>query len=233
MTPIFIIPARGGSKGIPHKNIARIGGKTLVAYAIEAARGAGAPDNRIILSTDDESIADAAREVGLEVPYMRPAHLATDTASSRDALLDAMDWADEQGIDYDCVVLLQPTSPLRTAEDVKGCLGLYSSEVDMAVSVTECSANPYYNCFEPDDEGFLRISKGDGLITRRQDAPPAYELNGAVYAINPKSLREMPIGAFKKRVPYPMPAERSIDIDRPIDLVVAEAILSQKSNPKE
>lgn len=233
MNPIFVIPARGGSKGIPHKNIARIAGKTLVAYAIEAARGAGAPDERIILSTDDDAIADAAREEGLAVPYMRPARLATDTASSRDAILDVMDWADAQGIAYDCVVLLQPTSPLRTADDVKGCMSLYSYDIDMAVSVTECTANPYYNCFEPDEEGYLRISKGDGLITRRQDAPVAYELNGAVYAINPKSLREKQIGAFKKRVPYPMPAERSIDIDRPIDLMVAEAMLAVNSKPKD
>lgn len=229
MTPIFIIPARGGSKGIPRKNIARIAGKTLVAYAIEAARGAGTPDERIILSTDDEAIADAAREVGLSVPYMRPAHLATDTASSRDAILDAMNWADSQGIGYDCVVLLQPTSPLRTAEDVKGCISLYRDDIDMSVSVTECTANPYYNCFEPDAKGFLRISKGDGLITRRQDAPPAYELNGAVYAINPRSIREKPMGAFTKRVPYPMPAERSIDIDRPIDLIVAEALVKSQA----
>lgn len=230
--PIFIIPARGGSKGIPHKNIARIAGKTLLAYAIDAARGAGAPDQRIILSTDDAAIADAAREEGLDVPYMRPARLATDTASSRDAMLDVMDWADARGIDYDCVVLLQPTSPLRTAEDIKGCLALYNDDIDMVVSATECSANPYYNCFEPDAEGFLRISKGDGLITRRQDAPAAYELNGAVYVINPRSLRSMPMGAFSKRVPYAMPADRSIDIDRPIDLIVAEALINEQSKTK-
>ncbi len=228
MKPLFIIPARGGSKGIPHKNIARIAGKTLVAYAIDAARGTGAPDSSIILSTDDQAIADAAREVGLPVPYMRPAHLATDTASSRDAMLDAMDWADAHGIAYDCVVLLQPTSPLRSSGDVAACMSLYTDDIDMAVSVTECSANPYYNCFEPDADGYLRISKGDGLITRRQDAPPAYELNGAVYVINPRSLRSKPMGAFTKRVPYAMPADRSIDIDRPIDLMVAEAILSQQ-----
>ncbi|MCM1450707.1 MAG: acylneuraminate cytidylyltransferase family protein, partial [Clostridium sp.] len=156
---------------------------------------------------------------------MRPAHLATDTASSRDAMLDVLDWADANGLEYDCAVLLQPTSPLRTAEDILGCLSLYSDDVDMAVSVKECSANPYYNCFEPDENGFLKVSKGDGLITRRQDAPPAYEMNGAVYVINPKSLREKPMGAFAKRAPYLMPAERSIDIDHPIDLLIAEKLL--------
>lgn len=232
MTPLYIIPARGGSKGIPHKNIALVGGKTLVARAIEAARGAGAPDTSIILSTDDEAIADAAREVGLKVGYMRPPHLATDTASSRDAMLDAMDWADSQGIAYDCVVLLQPTSPLRTADDIKSCLALYADDIDMVVSVTECAANPYYNCFEPDADGYLRISKGDGMITRRQDAPPAYEFNGAVYVINPRSLRSMPMGGFTKRIPYAMPADRSIDIDRPIDLIVANAIVNEAEAPK-
>lgn len=230
MTPIFIIPARGGSKGVPHKNIRCVGGKTLVARAIEAARGAGASDSHIILSTDDNAIADAARLTGLTVPYMRPAHLATDTASSRDAILDAMAWADANGIGYDCVVLLQPTSPLRTAEDIVGSMALYNDDIDMVVSVKESSVNPYYNCFEPDSEGFLEISKGDGMLTRRQDAPPAYEFNGAVYVINPRSLKSMPMGEFRKRVAYVMPPERSIDIDSPLDLIVAEAILSQGAN---
>ena len=121
MTPLYIIPARGGSKGIPRKNIKLLGGRPLIAYSIDAARAAGAPDSSIILSTDDAEIADTARSLGLEVEYMRPAHLATDTAGSREMMLDAMDWADSRGIAYDCVVLLQPTSPLRTADDIKSC----------------------------------------------------------------------------------------------------------------
>ncbi len=152
--------------------------------------------------------------------------LATDTAGSREVMLDAMRYADAEGIDYDCVVLLQPTSPLRTPDDVRAALGLYTPEVDMVVSVEAASCNPYYNCFETDADGCLRISKGDGLLTRRQDAPPAWAFNGAVYVINPASLRAMPMGAFRRRVPSVMPAERSIDLDTPRDWVVAEAIMS-------
>jgi len=227
MTPLYIIPARGGSKGIPRKNIKLLCGRPLIAYSIDAALEAGAPLRSIILSTDDEEIADTARGLGLTVDYMRPPELATDTAGSREVIIDAMDWADRRGMAYDCVVLLQPTSPMRTAADIKAALDLYTPDVDMVVSVKEASANPYYNCFEADPEsGYLHISKGDGMLTRRQDAPPAWEYNGAVYVINPRSIRESPMGAFKKRVPSVMPAQRSIDLDTITDWLVAEALMT-------
>ncbi len=226
--PLYIIPARGGSKGIPGKNIKSLGGRPLIAYSIDAARQAGADDDHIILSTDYDSIADTARSLGLAVNYRRPDVLASDTAGSREVILDAMDWADRQEIDYNCVILLQPTSPLRTADDIKGALALYSSDIDMVVSVTPAASNPYYNCFETDPQtGFLHISKGDGLFTRRQDAPEAWEYNGAVYVINPDSIRRMPLGAFSRRRPYVMPESRSIDLDTPTDWIVAEALISQ------
>lgn len=224
--PLYIIPARGGSKGIPHKNIKPLAGRPLIAYSIDVARELCPEQNRIILSTDDPAIADTARGLGLTVDYMRPADLATDSSGSREVMLDAMNWADARGIAYDCVVLLQPTSPLRTADDVRAALELYTPQVDMVVSVEPAACNPYYNCFETDADGFLHISKGDGLLTRRQDAPPAWTYNGAVYVINPQSLRAMPMGSFGRRVPSPMPAERSIDLDTPRDWAVAEAIMS-------
>lgn len=224
--PLYIIPARGGSKGIPHKNIKPLAGRPLIAYSIDVARELCPEQDRIILSTDDPTIADTARSLGLKVDYMRPADLATDSSGSREVMLDAMDWADARGIAYDCVVLLQPTSPLRTADDVRAALKLYTPQLDMVVSVEPAACNPYYNCFETDADGFLHISKGDGLLTRRQDAPPAWTYNGAVYVINPQSLRAMPMGSFGRRVPSPMPAERSIDLDTPRDWAVAEAIMS-------
>lgn len=229
MKPLVVIPARGGSKGIPRKNIKPFLGRPLIHYSIDIARQF-APDDHIILSTDDEEIADVGRRIGLPVPYMRPASLATDTASSRDAILDVMDWADSNNVEYDCVLLLQPTSPLRMADDVKRCLARYTSDIDMVVSVVPASSNPYYNCFEADPAtGFLCISKGDGLYTRRQDCPPAWEINGAVYVINPVSLRQMPLGAFPRRVPVEMPCERSVDLDTPRDWAVAEAIADMLS----
>lgn len=227
MKPLYIIPARGGSKGIPRKNIKPLGGRPLIAYAIDAALEAGAAPQSIILSTDDEEIAATARSLGLPTPYMRPAALGADTTGSREVILDVMDWADARGIEYDCVVLLQPTSPFRTADDIRRTLAAYRPDIDMAVTVTPASSNPYYNCFETDSEGFVTISKGDGLYTRRQDAPPAWEFNGAVYAINPASLRRQPMGAFRRRVPVEMPRERSLDLDTPMDWAVAEYLIQK------
>ena len=227
LTPLYVIPARGGSKGIPRKNIKVLAGRPLIDYSIAAARDAGADDEHVILSTEDDEIASVARTCGLAVSYRRPESLATDTAGSREVILDVMDWADRQGLKYDCVVLLQPTSPMRTAEDILATLAAYTPEVDMAVTVVEAASNPYYNCFETDADGFLHISKGDGLYTRRQDAPAAWEFNGAVYVINPQSIRQMPLGAFPRRVAVPMPRSRSIDLDTPTDWMVAEALISQ------
>ena len=228
MTPLYIIPARGGSKGIPRKNIKLLAGKPLIAYAIDNAMKS--MPGHIILSTEDEEIASVGRSCGLNIDYMRPSALATDTSGSREVILDTMDWADANGINYDCIVLLQPTSPLRTADDIDACINMYSSAVDMVVSVSESDANPYWDIFELDDKGVLHISKGDGLYTRRQDAPKAYQYNGAVYVINPKSIRESALGAFKHRIPYVMPKGRSIDLDTPIDWSIAEALLSTSNH---
>jgi len=230
LKPLYIIPARGGSKGIPGKNIKKLAGRPLIAYAIDAAKNAGGDEHHIILSTDYDEIADTARGLGLPVKYMRPAELATDSSGSREVILDAMDWADRQGIVYDCVVLLQPTSPLRTSDDIKDALAIYTPEIDMVVSVTDAATNPYYNCYETDSEsGYLRISKGDGSLTRRQDAPKAWEYNGAVYVINPESIRRMPMGNFLKRVPFVMPRQRSIDLDTPTDWLIAEILMAQNN----
>jgi N-acylneuraminate cytidylyltransferase len=230
LKPLYIIPARGGSKGIPHKNIKLLGGKPLIAYSIDVATALTDDLRRVVLSTDDAQIADVARQCGLPVDYMRPAEFATDTSGSREVMIDVMDWADKQGIDYDCIVLLQPTSPLRTVDDVTAALSLYNENVDMVVSVAEARSNPYYNCFETDPQtGFLHVSKGEGLFTRRQDAPSAWEYTGAVYVINPVSLRCQPLGAFKRRLPSPMPSERSIDLDSLTDWLVAETLLANEN----
>lgn len=226
--PLFIIPARGGSKGIPRKNIKELCGRPLIHYSIELAR-AFAPDSHIIVSTDDDEIRDVASRTGLPVPYMRPAELGGDRVGSREVILDAMDWADRQGIGYDCVVLLQPTSPMRVPADVSGALALYRPDVDMVVSVTEASCNPYYDCFETQPDGTLHVSKGDGAYTRRQDAPKAWQYNGAVYVINPTSIRRMTLGEFPRRIPYEMPRSRSVDLDTPLDWTIVESLMSATS----
>lgn len=231
MKPLIIIPARGGSKGIPGKNIKPLAGKPLIGYSIDVAleicrRRSIAPGQHIIVSTDSSEIADIAAALGAPTPYRRPAELATDTAGSREMMLHAADWARARGVGFDYILLLQPTSPLRTVEDTERCMDLYERHIpDMAVTVKEASANPYYNCFETSADGNLHISKGTGLLTRRQDAPKAWEFNGAVYAINPASLAAMPMGKFPRRIPSEMPPERSVDLDTPLDWAIAETIM--------
>ncbi len=224
MKTLYVIPARGGSKGIPGKNIKPLAGKPLISYTIDVAREL-APDCDICVTTDDADIISTVEAMNLKVPFVRPAELATDHSGTYEVLIHALDFYDSQGIHYDTLVLLQPTSPLRTADDVRNCLQLYTPEIDMVVSVMQAATNPYYNAFETDENGFLHISKGDGKYTRRQDAPKVWEYNGAVYVINTASLRKMKLGEFTRRRMYEMSRERSIDLDTPTDWLIAETLI--------
>lgn len=224
MKTLYVIPARGGSKGIPGKNIKPLAGKPLISYTIDVAREL-APDCDICVTTDDADIISTVEAMNLKVPFVRPAELATDHSGTYEVLIHALDFYESQGIRYDTLVLLQPTSPLRTADDVRSCLQLYTPEIDMVVSVMQAATNPYYNAFETDENGFLHISKGDGKYTRRQDAPKVWEYNGAVYVINTASLRKMKLGEFTRRRMYEMSRERSIDLDTPTDWLIAETLI--------
>lgn len=225
MKILVVIPARGGSKGIPHKNIKPLAGKPLIHYTIDVARQIVA-DEDICVSTDDSEIIQCVEEYGLKVPFVRPEELATDTAGTYEVLLHALNFYEQQGNQYDVVLLLQNTSPFRTANQVKEALALYQSDIDMVVSVKECSANPYYCVFEENQEGYLKICKGDGNITRRQDAPKVYEYNGAIYVINPQSLKQMPLNRFSRRIKYVMDEQSSLDLDTMNDWKVAELIVN-------
>lgn len=221
MKKLIIIPARGGSKGIPHKNIKPLNGKPLIYYTIDCAR-AICGDEDICVSTDDEEIISIVEQYGLKVPFVRPAELATDTAGTNEVLLHALDFYGSKGRQYDVIVLLQNTSPFRTAEQVKEALGLYNNEVDMVVSVKESSSNPYYNIFEEDSNGYLRISKGDESINRRQDAPKVYEYNGAIYIMNAEKLKTTHMHKLKRRKKYVMDDFTSFDLDTMWDWQMAE-----------
>ena len=227
MKILVIIPARGGSKGIPHKNIKPLAGKPLIHYTIDVARQIVA-DEDICVSTDDSEIIQCVEEYGLKVPFVRPEELATDTAGTYEVLLHALNFYEQQGKQFDVVLLLQNTSPFRTANQVKEALALYQSDIDMVVSVKECSANPYYCVFEENQDGYLKICKGDGNITRRQDAPKVYVYTGAIYAINPQSLKQMPLNKFSRRIKYVMDEQSSLDLDTMNDWKMAELIISQK-----
>ena len=226
MKILVIIPARGGSKGIPHKNIKPLNGKPLIHYTIDEAREIVGDDD-ICVSTDDPEIIQCVEEYELKVPFIRPAELATDTAGTYEVLLHALNFYEQQGKQYDVVLLLQNTSPFRTVRQIKEALALYQSDIDMVVSVKECSANPYYSVFEENQEGYLSICKGDGNIFRRQDAK-VYEYNGAIYVINPQSLKAMPLNRFTRRIKYVMDEQTSLDLDTMNDWKMAELIASQK-----
>lgn len=224
---LVIIPARGGSKGIPRKNIKPLNGKPLIYYAIDTARAITVDEN-ICVSTDDVEIKFVVEAYGLKVPFLRPDELATDTAGSYEVLLHALDYFEKQGKKYDIVLLLQVTSPFRTAEQVKEALELFRQTNDkdaMVVSVKECPSNPYYDIFEEDQNGFLQISKGDGTIYRRQDAPKVYEYNGAIYIMDARTLKHTHMHKIPHRVKYVMDAKSSFDLDAMQDWQMAEMML--------
>lgn len=225
---LIIIPARGGSKGIPRKNIKPLNGKPLIYYAIDTAR-AITTDENICVSTDDLEIKSVVENYRLRVPFLRPDELSIDTAGTYEVLLHALDYYEKKGKHYDIVLLLQTTSPFRTAEQVKEALALYDrSQADMVVSVKECPANPYYNVFEEKSDGFLHVCKGKGNIFRRQDAPKVYEYNGAIYIMDAEKLKTTHMHKMQKRVKYIMDAQSSFDLDTMQDWEMAEMILNEK-----
>ena len=226
MKILVIIPARGGSKGIPHKNIKPLNGKPLIYYTIDEAREIVGDDD-ICVSTDDPEIIKCVEDYGLKVPFVRPEELATDTSGTYEVLLHALNFYEKQGRHYDVVLLLQNTSPFRKAEQIKEALALYNDNVDMVVSVKECAANPYYCVFEEDNNGFLHVCKGDGNIFRRQDAPKVYEYNGAIYIMNAEKLKTTHMHKMQKRVKYVMDDLSSFDLDTMWDWQMAESIKAQ------
>lgn len=225
MKILYIIPARGGSKGIPHKNIKELNGKELILYSTEVARRL-ANDSDICVTTDDLAIIETVEKTGLKVPFIRPAELATDTSGSYEVILHALEFYKSNNKEYDVVVLLQPTSPFRTATHIKEAISLFNKSIDMVVSVSESDANPYYTLFEENKSGFLEKSK-QGTFIRRQDCPVVYEYNGAIYVINISSLQQKSLSEFTKIKKYVMPRNLSVDLDTPLDWEFAEFLLKK------
>lgn len=227
MNILVVIPARGGSKGIPYKNIKLLDGKPLICYSIDVARQFTTDDN-ICVTTDDDKIIEVVEKYGLKVPFKRPDYLATDTCGSNEVIQHAWSFYEKMEKHYDAVLLLQPTSPFRKVEFLKEAVALYDDSIDMVTSVKSAPCNPYYDGFEDNENGLLVISKGDGTIERRQDAPKVWQLNGSIYVINPKSLMEKGLAHFVRIRKYPMSEYYSIDIDNPFDWKVAELVISEK-----
>lgn len=226
MKILYVIPARGGSKGIPHKNIKLLNGKPLIYYSIDIARQMTS-DDHICVSTDDDEIIDVVERYGLKVPFKRPEYLATDTATTNDVLLHAINFYETKGFFYDVVVLLQPTSPLRKISQVREALDLYSPDIDMIVSVKE-SHSASVLCAE-NVNGFLEFCLNkEGQ--RRQVMPNYFEYNGAIYIINIASLKEYGLGYFTKKMKYVMNELESLDIDNPNDWFIAECIIKHMNH---
>lgn len=224
---LAIIPARGGSKGLTGKNIKTLCGKPLIAYTIEAARAAKSID-RIILSTDDEDIASVCRDYDIEIPFMRPLELAQDDSSAVDVYRYTLDRLNAEGDQaYTDFVVLQPTSPLRTENDIDAAVELYRSrKADSVISVWEAAHPPVW-AKKIDTEGVLREYFTDASsILNRQELMTAYMPNGAVFILK-KALLDKGTYYSDKTFPYLMPAERSVDIDTPLDFEFAEFLLSK------
>ncbi|SDC84487.1 N-acylneuraminate cytidylyltransferase [Algoriphagus faecimaris] len=222
--PLVVIPARGGSKGVPRKNIKLLGGKPLIHYTIEAAREVF-EDSVICISTDDEEIKEVAESMGLSVPFLRPASLATDEIGIHEVLIHALQFYENLGYFPDNLVLLQPTSPFRTGKHIKEALQLFDNSCEMVVSVKETTSNPYFVLREVNEQGWLVKSK-EGNFIRRQDCPKVYELNGAIYIIKCETLKEKPIHEFKKVRKYEMDELSSHDIDNHRDWLLAELLFN-------
>jgi CMP-N,N'-diacetyllegionaminic acid synthase len=232
MSIVAIIPARGGSKGVPRKNLVRISGRPLIAYAIDAARNAASVD-RVFISTDDSEIADIGRALGAEVPFLRPPELANDTAPMLGVLRHALAWLESQGVAVDALVLLQPTSLLRTSRHVDEAVALFrSAPASSVVSVVEVphQFNPV-SVMKLSAQGALTPFLGDqAVVTRRQDKPKAYARNGpAVLVCHPDTLRSGELYGSSSR-PYFMLEEDSLDIDTPQDLILAEQALLDRGH---
>jgi N-acylneuraminate cytidylyltransferase len=224
---LVVIPARGGSKGIPKKNIKPLNGKPLIHYTIEAAQQIFG-NNQIIVSTDDEYIKNIAEGKGLNVPFLRPEGLASDHASTHNVLIHAIEHVESNDWYPKVLVLLQPTSPFRNAVHIKEALDLFDDDTDAIVSVKETNSNPYYVLMEENMNGFLERSK-EGNFTRRQDCPKVWELNGAIYIISVDELKNRPLTSMQKVKKYIMDEMSSHDIDTSLDWITAESIINHTS----
>lgn len=225
---LAVVTARGGSKGLLRKNIRQIAGKPLMAWTLDEARRSAYID-RCIVSTDDAEIAELARQSGADVPFLRPAELASDTAKTVDVLMHAMNWLKDRGEVYEIIVLLQPTSPLRTYEDIDKAIELLSAKGASAiVSVAETRHNPCWTNTLPADGSMKEFLRPDVLGKNRQELPVFYRLNGAVYAGYSEYIKSVNGFFGNGTFAYIMPKERSVDIDDEFDFHVAEIMLSDK-----
>jgi N-acylneuraminate cytidylyltransferase len=224
---IAFIFARGGSKGVPRKNVKELAGRPLIAYSIDIARECHRLET-VIVSTDDPEIADVSRACGAEVPFMRPQHLASDSAPEWLAWRHAIDWFHRERGAFDAFVSLPSTSPLRSLSDVERCLDVFSAEpgADVVITVREAERSPYFNMVRLDETGCARVvMDGPGSPSRRQDASVVYDITTVAYVAKPEFVlraERMFDGCVRA---VEVPRERALDIDTPFDFRLAELLM--------
>lgn len=226
-TILAIIPARGGSKGVPRKNIRVVAGKPLMAWTIEEALKSKYID-RIIVSTDDDEIAATAKEWGAEVPFMRPAALSTDNAPGIEPVIHAINMLPQ----YEYVIVLQPTSPLRTVDDIDGSIELcFAKRAKCCVSVVEPDKSPYWMLTLGKNGKVLPLFPNQTFVSRRQDLPAVYALNGAIYIAKSEYILRSKTFIDVDMALYIMTKDVSVDIDTEYDLLTVEHLMKIKNNP--
>lgn len=228
MKVIALICARGGSKGVPGKNVRPLAGRPLIARAVDHARGIDRA-SRVIVSTDSEEIARIAREAGADVPFMRPAELAGDTSSEWLVWRHALDFLNEADGAYpDALLVLPVTAPLRAVADIDRCLDEYAKGgADIVITVTDARRSPYFNMVKVDDDGSVGLVMPPSVaVGRRQDSAVLYDMTTVAYVARPAFVMTRG-GIFEGRVRHVhIPEERALDIDTPLDFRIAECLMT-------
>lgn len=227
MNNIAIIPARAGSKRLPNKNILKINGKSLIEWSINAALQSKYI-NKVIVSTDSLDIAEVARLAGAQVPFLRPKKLSTDSATTADVIANVIEYLEEKNEYFDNIVLLQPTSPLRTTKHIDDSIALFNTHsANSVISVTECEHSPLWCNTLPDNLSFNGFIKKSLEKKRSQDLPKYYRINGAIYIIKKECfLNEKTFFSKEKSFAFIMDSISSIDIDTKLDFIIAETIMT-------
>ncbi|UCE60442.1 MAG: acylneuraminate cytidylyltransferase family protein [Phycisphaerales bacterium] len=225
---VGLVTARGGSKGIPRKNIKPLAGKPLIAWTIEAAL-ASRFLSRVIVSTDDDEIMETARDFGAEVPFKRPAELAGDDSPHISVVRHAVDWLCDEEHCPEFIMVLQPPTPLRIAADIDGAIELAEEKsADAVVSVVEAQHHPYITRRLTETDTLTSFVPSALKYSRRQEFSPAYALNGVIYLNRCTCLADCETLAPEGSYAFVMPPERSIDVDTPWDFHLAELILNDR-----
>lgn len=229
---LAVIPARGGSKGVPGKNIKMLAGKPLISYTIKAALESGI-FKKVIVSTDSREIADIAVRHGAETPFLRPKEISGDLTSSDDVILHALSYYKENGIEFEEVCKLQPTSPFRDGDHLKEAYKLFcSKKADFLVSVCECEHSPLWSGIIGEDLRLDDFISEEAKRACRQDLPTYYRLNGAIYMGKTEKFTKNKSFLGKNCIAYIMKQEESVDIDSELDFAFAEIMMQYATDSK-